>query len=210
MASTWSSLLCSPSRDSLWGRHHIVRNSTHRERPRVCAVACPSAIPAQAPELCAEANLEAPDVMKKSRATPTVPEFLTPRIGEQKKMVVGLCRQGLGVHYKTKRTGTGRDSSYQVQPRAPELSSAPGWQRVSSCVMFWAEQSSLPKLGSLAVWHYFISLLVGTKRMPSCPGVFSQLGLCFGSHDIWVLCLTLSALMENSSGPFPPTVIFSF
>lgn len=139
-----------------------------------------------------------------------MPEFLTHRIGEQKKMVVGLCHAALGVYYKTKLNGRVRNSSYQLQPRMPEPSSAPGWQRVTSCMMIWAEQSSLPKLGSQAVWHYSISPPVGTKRVPSCPRVFSQLGICFGSHNIWALCLTLSALMENSSGPFPPTVIFSF
>lgn len=47
--------------------------------------------PVQAPDGCAETNLEAPDIMKKLRDTPTVPESLTHRIGEQKKMVVGLC-----------------------------------------------------------------------------------------------------------------------
>ncbi|VCX31619.1 unnamed protein product, partial [Gulo gulo] len=70
-----------PSRDSLWGHHHIVRNSTHRERPHVGTMARPSAIPAQAPDGCAETNLEAPDIMKKLRATPTVPESLTHRVG---------------------------------------------------------------------------------------------------------------------------------
>lgn len=56
--------------------------------------------------VCAEANFEAPDMMKKLGATPTVRELLTHRMCEQKKMTLVLCCGVLGVYYKIEITGT--------------------------------------------------------------------------------------------------------
>lgn len=56
--------------------------------------------------VCAEANFEAPDIMKRLRATPTVRELLTHRMCEQEKMMLVLCCGVLGVYYKIKITGT--------------------------------------------------------------------------------------------------------